>query len=188
MYEMLNEAIIFAVNAHAGGKRKGSDLPYIVHPLEVVAICSSMTEDENILAAAVLHDVVEDTGYDIDDIEEKFGKMVASYVADESENKREDRPAADTWKIRKQETIEHLRTARLGTKMITLADKLSNMRSMTRDYDELGEELWQKFNQKDKKEHGWYYRSICEILADSELVDTRAFKEFESLIEALFGM
>ncbi len=187
MGKLLNEAIIFAVRAHEGGKRKGSDLPYIVHPLEVLAIVATMTDDEAVLAAAVLHDVVEDTVYTLTDIEKNFGAKVASYVDDESENKREDRPAADTWKIRKTETIEHLKSARLETKMITLGDKLSNIRSMRRDYKALGEELLDRFNQKNKAEHAWYYGSICDILAKTKLANTEAFIEFEALIAEVFS-
>lgn len=182
----LDQAIIFAVHAHTNDKRKSTNIPYIVHPLEVLSIVSTMTTDENILSAAVLHDVVEDTSYTIEDIENKFGKMVATYVADESENKREDLPASQTWKIRKEESIAHFKTASIGAKMIALGDKLSNLRSMIRDYDKIGDELWQRFNQKDKNEHAWYYKSICEIIS-KDLSDQDACKEFQFLVKKLFG-
>ncbi len=186
MGKMLDDAIIFATIAHKGGKRKGSDTPYIVHSLEALAIVSTMTLDEEVLAATVLHDVVEDTKYTIEDIKEKFGKKVASYVADESENKREDLPASETWKIRKVESIEHLENASRQTKMITLGDKLSNIRSMTRDYEKLGEKLWERFNQKDKKEHAWYYKNIAEI-SIKELYDFPVCKEYEDLVNNIFS-
>ncbi len=185
MGKLLNDAIIFATKAHEGDKRKGSDTPYIVHPLEALAIVSTMTLDEEVLAATVLHDVVEDTKYTIEDIEEQFGSKVASYVADESENKRENLPASETWKVRKEESIKHLSSLPKGTKMITLGDKLSNIRSMSRDYDRLGEKLWDRFNQKDKSEHAWYYKSIARILA-LELGDFPAYREFEMLVEKVF--
>ena len=102
-------AIQYALLAHAGMKRKGKERPYILHPLEVLCIVSTMTEDEDILAAAVLHDTVEDTGVTLSDIREHFGERTAGLVASESENKRENQSAESTWSIRKQETIDHLK-------------------------------------------------------------------------------
>lgn len=98
---ILDKAIIFAVNAHRGQFRKGSDTPYILHPMEAAAIVGTMTADDEVLAAAVLHDTVEDTGTTTEQIREQFGERVAALVSAESENKREDQPAASTWKIRK---------------------------------------------------------------------------------------
>ena len=106
MGALLNKAIIFATQVHDGQLRKGSNSPYILHPLEAAAIVSTITLDEEIIAAAVLHDVVEDTPATLAQVESMFGKRVACLVACESENKREDLPAADTWKIRKIETID----------------------------------------------------------------------------------
>lgn len=182
---LLNRAIIFAVKAHEGQKRKGSETPYILHPLEAAAIVATMTSDETLLAAAVLHDVVEDTPVTQTEIAAEFGKQVAELVANESENKREELPAEATWKVRKQETIEHLKTATRGVKMITLGDKLSNIRAIHRDRLLLGDALWQRFNQKDKREHEWYYRAIADCL--SELSEYEAYREYITLINATFG-
>ena len=66
--DILDKAIVFATKAHSGSFRKGTTTPYIVHPMEASAIVATMTDDKIILAAAVLHDVVEDTDYTIDDI------------------------------------------------------------------------------------------------------------------------
>lgn len=184
MSELLNNAIIFATKAHHGQTRKGNNIPYILHPLEAVAIVGSMTTDEYVLAAAVLHDVVEDTRFTIDDIRKLFGEQVAFYVAAESENKREDLPAADTWKIRKEETLNHLMFAPVEIKMITLADKLSNIRAMYRDYLMLDDDLWNRFNQKDPKEHHWYYQGIATCL--TELKDFPAYQEYCELINKVF--
>lgn len=184
METQLNKAILFALKAHDGQTRKGSPTPYILHPLEVAAIVSTMTIDDDILAAAVLHDTVEDTDVTLAQIQEEFGERIASLVAFESENKREHLSAESTWKIRKQETIDHLKQASLDVKMITLGDKLSNIRAICRDYQALGEELWQRFNQKNKAEHEWYYRSIANCLL--ELKDYPAYQEYIELIEKTF--
>lgn len=184
--DLLDQAIVFAVEAHGGALRKGSSTPYILHPMEAAAIVGTMTSDREILAAAVLHDVVEDTGHTAAEIRARFGLRVAELVAAESENKREELPAGDTWKLRKQETLEHLQnTSDAAVKMITLGDKLSNIRAISRDYAALGDALWQRFNQKDKAEHAWYYASVARCL--EELRVYPAWQEYDRLVRSVFG-
>lgn len=184
--DIFDKAIVFAAKAHSGSFRKGTTIPYIVHPMEASAIVATMTDDEIILAAAVLHDVVEGTNYTINDIVKEFGKDVARLVSTESEDKRDNLPSEATWKIRKQETLDHLKNkATKEEKMITLGDKLSNIRAMYRDYLEIGDELWDRFNQKDKSEHAWYYKTIAELLSD--LSDTPAYQEYVGLVNKVFG-
>mgnify|MGYP002855123042 CR=1 FL=1 len=186
MGKLFDDAIKFAVDAHAGMCRKGTDIPYIVHPMEVSSIVSSMTSKDEVLAAAVLHDTVEDTFVTLEMIRERFGERVCGLVAGESENKREDISKSESWKIRKQETINELcRTDDIEQKMITLGDKLSNMRSIYADYRKIGDALFERFNQKEKSEHAWYYRSICDALEC--LSDTLAYKELDRLINAVFS-
>ena len=185
MGTLLNQAIAFATKAHEGQFRKGSQTPYILHPMEAASIVGTMTTDDAIIAAAVLHDVVEDTETTIDTIRELFGEKVAEYVAAESEEKRENLPAESTWKLRKQETLDHLKTSSKEIKMITLGDKLSNIRAICRDYIILGDELWNRFNQKDKNEHYWYYQGIAECLA--ELKDYYVYQEYCELVKKTFG-
>ena len=184
MGALLNQAIIFATKTHKGQFRKGTQIPYILHPMEAAAIVGTMTTDDEIIAGAVLHDVVEDTDTTVDEIKELFGERVAAIVASESEDKREDKPAESTWKIRKQETLDHLKTAPIDVKMITLGDKLSNIRAIYRDYNTIGDELWQRFNQKDKNEHYWYYQGVADCLA--ELNIHQAYKEYCDLINKTF--
>lgn len=184
MGTLLNQAIIFATKAHKGQFRKGTQIPYILHPMEAAAIVGTMTTDDEIIAGAVLHDVAEDTDTTVDEIKELFGERVAALVASESEDKREDKPAESTWKIRKQETLDHLKTAPIDVKMITLGDKLSNIRAIYRDYNTIGDELWQRFNQKDKNEHYWYYQGVADCLA--ELNVHQACKEYCDLINKTF--
>jgi len=183
---LVDHAIIFAVNAHSGALRKGSKLPYIVHPLETLAVVSSMTDDAEILAAAALHDTIEDADVTVEQIAGQFGGRVAALVSADSENKRDGKPRADTWKQRKQETIDSLRSeCGLPVKMIVLGDKLSNIRNIYSDYQKTGDKVWERFNQKDKKEHAWYYGAIAEAV--SELSDFAAYKEYKSILEKVFG-
>lgn len=183
----LDRAIMFAAKKHSGAKRKGTDIPYIVHPMEAAAIAATMTSDPEVLAAAVLHDVAEDAGVTVNELSNQFGERVAALVMSESEDKREGQDKADSWKFRKEETIEYLRNAKdVNIKIIALSDKLSNMRSIYRDYKTIGESLWERFNQKDKTMHGWYYASLAEAV--SELSGTFAWREYRHLITEVFGI
>ncbi len=181
---LFERAIETATNAHHGSYRKSTEIPYILHVMEAATIVGTMTTDEEVLAAAVLHDTVEDTELTIEDIRNSFGDRVAALVADESENKRENVPAEQTWAIRKKETLNHLENASREAKMIALGDKLSNIRAISRDYDAIGDELWKRFNQHDKAQHGWYYGSIIDVL--SELSEYAAWKEYKYLVEKVF--
>lgn len=184
MGELLDRAVVFATKAHAGQLRKGTQIPYILHPLEAAAIVGSMTTDEEVIAAAALHDVVEDTDITVGEVVRLFGVRVGDFVAQESENKREDLPAEATWKIRKQETLEQLKAAPMEVKMIALGDKLSNLRAIYRDYQIIGDALWERFNQKDKAEHYWYYSGIAECIC--QLWDYPVYKEYCELIYKVF--
>ena len=180
----LDQAIVFAVQAHAGTPRRGKDFPYIVHPLEAMAITATMTGDQELLAAAVLHDVV-DTDYTVEDLEKKFGPRVAALVAGESDSLYENQSEAASWHIRKQEAIDRIKAQSREAKMVALGDKLSNMRAIYRDYHELGDKLWQRFHVTDEAEHAWHYRGLAASLAP--LADTEAYREFTALIDKVFG-
>jgi myo-inositol-1(or 4)-monophosphatase len=183
---ILDEAIVFAVNAHSGYMRKGSKIPYILHPLEAAAIVAAITEDERIIAAAVLHDVVEDTYVTIEEVQEKFGGYVAGLVAAETENKREGESKEETWRIRKQETIDHLMySPSREVKILTLGDKLSNMRAIYKDHKAVGNEVWLRFSQKDSNEHAWYYKAVLEVTSD--LHQYPAWQELRKLVTEVFG-
>ena len=184
---LLDSAIIFATKAHSGTTRKGTNVPYIVHPIEAAAIVSAMTDDEEIIAAAVLHDVLEDTEATEDDLLARFGRRITELVIGESEDKRRNFPASLTWKIRKQETITFLETeADTDAKMLALADKLSNLRSIYRDVCNIGDAVWERFNVKDKNMHAWMYRSIANAL--SELREHKIAFLYSPLTNFLMGI
>ena len=182
---LMDRAIVFATRAHSGTYRKGTKIPYIVHPIEAAAIVSTMTDDPDMIAAAVLHDVVEDTDATLEEIRFFFNERIADLVEAESEDKRKDLPPQETWMIRKMETLEFLRNeADRDAKILALADKLSNMRAIHRDQKSIGDKLWERFNEKRKDKHGWMYRQVAEAL--SELSDTLAWKEYDDLVRRTF--
>ena len=185
MMELVSEAIAFAVKAHDGMRRKKSDVPYILHPMEAAVIVSTMTDDQNVISAAVLHDVVEDADVSIDEIEARFGKRVRELVASETEDKRADLPPTETWRIRKEESLAVLEsTDDLDVLRLWLGDKLANMRSIYRDWKQEGDNMWQRFNQKDTKEQAWYYESIVKLT--ERLSHTSAWLEYKTLTEIVF--
>ncbi len=182
---LFEEAAEFAIHAHEGMVRKKECIPYILHPMEVASIASTMSHNEEVLAAAVLHDTVEDTYTTPDEIRERFGERVAELVASETEDKHEDRPAAETWMLRKQESLEELKnTDDIDVKVLWLSDKLSNIRSFHRLYMREGAAMWESFHQKDPKIQAWYYRTIREYVSD--LKDFDAWKEYNDRIEKIF--
>lgn len=184
--ELVSEAIAFAAKAHDGMRRKKSETPYILHPMEAAVIVGSMTEDQNVIAAAALHDVVEDAGVSIAEIEERFGARVRELVASETEDKRADLPPSDTWRIRKEESLAVLRnTDDIAVLMVWMGDKLANMRSIYRDWKVEGDAMWQRFHQSDPTQQAWYYRSIVNLTR--RLSHTSAWLEYKTLTELVFG-
>jgi myo-inositol-1(or 4)-monophosphatase len=183
--ELLDRAIVFAVRAHAGTERRGKGFPYIVHPMEAVEIVATMTPDQELLAAAALHDTVEDTDVTVEQIRAEFGDRIASLVASESDAFEQGVSEEDSWHARKQAAIHRLASASHDAKIVALGDKLSNMRAIARDYAMQGDKLWNLFHAKDPKDHEWHYRGLADALR--ELQDTFAYKEFEQLINQVFG-
>ena len=180
----LSEAISYAAQCHDGMLRKGTTLPYIVHPAEVVAIAAAMTDDEDVLCAAVLHDVMEDCGVTMGELTERFGARVARLVCSETQLHGGD-PRA-TWDIRKKNAVARIAVGDRETKIIALSDKLSNMRAIHRDYDRYGDGLFLRFHQHDMRRHAWYYRSIVSLLED-EFGGTDAWKELREHVEYVFS-
>lgn len=182
---LLDRAILFAVKAHAGAVRRDGHTPYILHCTETAAIAATMTQDQEVLAAAVLHDVVEDTKVTVKTLETEFGSRVAQLVGSMSENKRPELPPEDTWLVRKEETIAALEESTdLAVAQLYLADKLSNLRGIARDYEEYGDDLWEFFHQKSRAKQSWYYYRLETAL--EKLSDTDAFREFHRLRVRVF--
>ena len=181
---LLDRAIEFAVRAHAGTERRGKGFPYIVHPMEAMAIVATMTPDQEVLAAAALHDVVEDTDVTVEEIRAAFGDRVASLVACESDIVLAELSEEASWPVRKQAAIDRLAAASHDAKVGALGDKLSNMRAIARDYAVRGDALWNLFHVKDRASHAWHYRGLAASL--SELSETFAYQEFVELIARVF--
>ena len=183
--QLVDRAILFAVKAHSGTERRGKGFPSVIHPMEAMAIVATITPDPELLAAAALHDTVEDTDITLDVLRAEFGERVAKLVADESDVFTEGKSEEETWHQRKKAAIDRLARAPHDAKIVALGDKLSNMRAIARDYAAQGDALWNIFHAKDPKDHEWHYRGLADALR--ELQDTPAFQEFEQLINQVFA-
>lgn len=184
--DKVTKAIEFAAVAHDGMERKKDKTPYILHPLEAAVIVGTMTEDRDVISAAVLHDVVEDTDITIEEIEEKFGPRVRFLVESETEDKRANLPPEETWRIRKEESLRELASCGdTDVLMLWLGDKLANMRSFYRIWKTEGDSMWQTFNQKDPLMQKWYYSTIAELT--SPLREHSAWIEYNELVKIVFG-
>ncbi len=181
----LDKALHFAIDAHSGVERRGKGYPYIVHPMEAVSIVATITKDQELLAAAALHDVVEDTEITEDDIRKEFGDRVAELVASESDLVIEGKSESESWKERKEYAIKRLKNLSKDGKIVAIGDKLSNARAMLYDYEQMGEELWNKFHVSDPKLHKWHYEGLRDAM--SELKGTVPFEEFSKIVDELFA-
>lgn len=177
----LHEAIIFATRAHKGQLRKASDLDYICHPLEVLQILTTMKADTKLLIAGVLHDVVEDTMVSTEQVEEMFGEEIAGLVAGHTEDKNHE------WEVRKLDMIDRVAKGDRRLKMLVMADKISNLRSIASDLRVIGECVWDKFNVPKEKEF-WYYTTMGEALKELESYEETAtvYKEMMQLHKEVF--
>ncbi len=177
MMNILEESIIYATIMHQGKRRKFKGNPFILHPLEVAQILSTMTDDQEVIAAGILHDIVEDTDGTLEEIEKRFGKRVAYLVSSESEEEYPGESPNSSWQRRKEGALRVLKNSEdIGVRMLWLADKLANIRSIAGMYSEYGEAVWEKLHQSDPAMQCWYYRTVAETL-ELSLNKTGAFKE-----------
>ena len=182
---LVDKAIRFAVEAHAGTERRGKGFPYVIHVLEAMAIVATMTNDPELLAAAALHDTIEDTDVTVEELKKQFGPRVAALVEKETDIQLAEDGHRKAWRVRKQEAIDRIAASSREAKMVALGDKLSNMRAIARDYHRKGDALWNLFHAPGgRADHEWHYRGLAASL--SELADTEAYQEFCALIDDVF--
>ena len=180
-----DKAIHFAIEAHRNTERRGKGFPYIIHCMEAVEIVATITSDQELLAAAALHDTVEDTDVTVEQLRAEFGDRVAALVESESDTMPLGENESESWRARKLAAINRIAASSRDAKIVAMGDKLSNMRAIARDYEQIGDELWNRFHAPNgKSDHEWHYRGLASSLA--ELADTFAYKELMELIEKTF--
>ncbi|HOD34322.1 MAG TPA: HD domain-containing protein [Syntrophales bacterium] len=181
---MIFRAIEFAARAHRDHYRKGTRIPYLIHPLNVAKILIEYGCPEEVVVAGILHDTTEDTPVTSGEIREEFGDKVASLVAAASEPDK-----SDTWENRKNHTIDYLKTAPMDVLILSCADKLDNVKSIIEDVEKDGESVWGRFR-RPKDDQEWYYRSLAEIFnsrAGESEAATSLFRRYALEVKILFG-
>ena len=181
--EYLNKAIDFAVYAHRNQLRKGTDIPYIAHPVGVAMLLQTVNCPEELVIAGLLHDTIEDTEITMEDIRLEFGDNIAKIVKGCSEPDK-----SLSWEERKAHTLEHLKTASDEIRLVTLADKLHNIQTIAHDYMQLGESIWQRFK-RGKEQQAWYYCNLLETLNKPNQHPGFLFlyEQFKKAVIELFG-
>ncbi len=159
------DALRLAARAHRDQLRKGSDVPYITHPLHVSLILLYHGFSTDVAIAGLLHDVVEDQGYDLARITEQFGTHVAEIVRALTERKTDDEGNKRPWERRKREGLEHLQTASLEAVAIKAADTLHNVRCIALDLRREGPQVWQRFS-RDRATSLDYFGQVVRLVRE----------------------
>jgi (p)ppGpp synthase/HD superfamily hydrolase len=148
--------------------RKGTDIPYVSHPMAVSALTLENGGSEDAAIGALLHDAAEDSADGakaLAEIEEEFGARVASIVRSCSDCLAVPGKPKPEWRQRKQEYIEHLRTETNGDALlVSLCDKVHNVRSILADHAVIGERVWDRFN-AGVDAHIEYHRALAEVIS-----------------------
>lgn len=175
---IVEKALQIASKSHRNQCRKNTDIPYITHPVTVGMMLMKAGYDDDIIAAGILHDTVEDTELTLKDIEREFGPRIARIVEGCSEPNK-----SLPWKERKEHTIEFLKTASEEIRVVACADKLHNIRSIIKDYEQQGDAVWNIFN-AGKEQQAWYYTNIVDSLCHQSSFPL--LKELEVEVNLLF--
>lgn len=181
--EKMFRAVERAAAAHSGQFRKGTLVPYLIHPLRVAKTLIDLGCEEDLVVAGVLHDTVEDTEMTLEDIEREFGKRVADLVEGCSEH-----DVSDTWERRKEFTVKKLESAPDDVLLVSCADKHDNILALRTDLDKFGESIWKRFNRPKEKQE-WYYRSLRRVFVArmTEGVALKLATELSEEVERVFG-
>ncbi|RFU65178.1 HD domain-containing protein [Peribacillus glennii] len=177
--ELIEKALQIASKAHENQYRKNTDIPYITHPVAVGIVLLKEGFGEEIVAAGILHDTVEDTSITLGDIEKMFGTKIAGIVAGCSEPDK-----SLSWEKRKEHTIEFLKSASNEIRIVACADKLHNIKSIIQDYEQMGEGVWSRFTRGREKQE-WYYRNLVDSLGYAS--PFKLLNELQEEVERLFG-
>ena len=181
---MITKALNKAFQLHKEQVRKGTNVPYIVHPLDVAKILMYETDDEELICAGILHDTLEDTNYTREELREDFGDKVYSIVDFCSEpgnnNQTTEKEETASWKQRKSHSINLIKDATEEELIVLIADKFSNLQSIKDDLDLIGDKIWDRFNAS-YEDIKWYYQSLRDE-TKKKIPNRRILKLFDKLV------
>lgn len=180
------DALVFAAQKHQRQTRKGTDIPYISHLVQVAGLALENGANEDEAVAALLHDVMEDQDVTQAELTQHFGPEVATIVAACSDSEGSDKAP---WRQRKEAYIAHITDAPRSVRLVSACDKLHNARAILADYTELGEGLWSRFNAT-RPDILWYYQSLAHAFQQAEErhnePPVRAVRELTAVVDELF--
>ncbi|SOC11164.1 HD domain-containing protein [Ureibacillus xyleni] len=178
--KIIEKAINFAAKAHDGQMRKSTNVPYITHPFAVGMLLQQLNCSEEVIAAGILHDTIEDTEATYEQLVQEFGEKIANFVQAASEHDK-----SLPWEERKQHTIHSLASASLEEIQIIIADKLHNLRSIREELESQGDVVWSRFNRGKAQQH-WYYSSIVKAVLHRK-EEYQLIEQLEEEVQAVFG-
>lgn len=162
----IQKAIKLASEKHVGQVRQGDGLPYIVHLFEIAWILSNYSNDENVIAAGLIHSVVENVDdYSLVDIKNDFGELIMAMVFDVSEDKDAggELKGQASWEERKRKYLQHMETMSQEAMLICAADKIVNLLTISDSLKISGKELWDKMGIESGKLF-WFYGEVLKLL------------------------
>lgn len=174
MNNIIEKAVRVSVAAHKDQTRKGDDLPYIIHPFMVAIKLAKYNFPDTVIAAALTHDVLEDTEYPEDKLKNELGEEVLEIV------KAVTNDDSLPWEEKKKKYVETVRAGSDGAKAVAVADKIHNLESLLLAYLEQGSELWKKFN-RGKEQKLWFENEVLKML--KETWKHPLIEEYEKLLE-----
>lgn len=173
----VHNAIIFAAQMHKKQFRKGTNIPYIVHPMEVMHILTENRCNKDVIIAGILHDVLEDTSATPEDVTKLFGKRVLSLVMSETQDSKK------PWKERRMEALSKIKKNTLSAQLVFCADKLSNIKSIYVDKLAVGEAVFKRFSAQ-KEDVKWYYQNMADAL--DKIDGYKMKKELKEFVNKVF--
>ena len=174
----IHNAIVFAAQMHKNQLRKGTDLPYIIHPMEVMQILTENGCNEELIIAGILHDVLEDTAATPDIVEKLFGSKVLSLVKSETQDTNK------PWKERRQDALLKIKQESRDAQLVFCADKLSNIKSIYADKQAIGNDVFKRFSAP-LSDIKWYYQNM--VLALNKIDDYKMKHEFKIFVDKVFN-
>lgn len=185
--DRIAEALKLAVEAHAGQKRKGTQTPYVAHPMAVAAIALEHGADEEQAMAALLHDAVEDGGAPYAErIRQSFGQRVADIVDGCTDGVPDASGHKAPWKERKLRYIAHLQTAPDDVLLVSGSDKLHNARAIVEDLLRIGTAVFDRFSAS-QEETLWYYESLANVFTQRGTPVAQALNDTVARMKQLAG-
>lgn len=177
--DRLAAAVAYALTAHGDQTRKGTPVPYVSHLLQVSGLVLEHGGDLDQAAAAVLHDVVEDTAATAAEIAATFGPEIAAIVADCTDTLEDEAPGNKRpWRERKARYLVKLQSVDERSALVIACDKLHNMRTQVADLEHLGPGVLARFNAPPEAQR-WLHGELLATLAGK--VPPRLHAELELL-------